>query len=605
MATATPLDIFKKAARQESDPAEASSRQAPPRAEDCPAAAGAPDVVGDDTARRWAWIFVGIGVFDRVLRWMLGFPLWGDESFLALNLIRRDYEQLTHALDTTQVAPVGYLWWEKSLIETFGCSELSLRAAALISGVAALVLFRLLAGRLLRGTSLVAAVGVFSVSYYPLRHAAEVKPYASDLLAAVLLLWGAVEWRINPRSIPRSLGLFVAALVALPLSYPAAFVAGGVSLALLAELLRSHPLRRGHPWRRGGELRPWLGWFAFNGAVVAMFGAIYWLAVRNQFEAMAIQLEETGKNMQWHWREGFPPSVSEPWKLVQWLFAAHTGETLAYPLGGDSPTCIPQAVLVVVGGMALWRSGRRFFPLAMLGMLSLALIAAFLGKYPYGYGERVQQHWVPFVCLLLGAGYGRGIAALGSAVLRRRLILVGGVLLLVLGAAWPAIDVAKPYKAANDRDHQEFSRWFWRFGGDGETLLCVSEDFDVHFFDPFQEIQYHVNKAIYRDPPGPGGFDRIAALPKNKPIRCVAYSYKGMPFSNELFERFTDSLEACGYVIVEERRHEVRIDHRPGTAVTYYVWRFESFRPDADLTKYQLLDKPAEREIRSKPYSPQ
>ena len=95
------------------------------------------------------------------------------------------------------------------------------------------------------------------------------------------------------------------------------------------------------------------------------------------------------------------------------------------------------------------------------------------------------------------------------------------------------------------------------------------------------------------------------SISKNKPIRCVAYSYKGMPFSNELFERFTDSLEACGYVIVEERRHEVRIDHRPGTAVTYYVWRFESFRPDADLTKYQLLDKPAEREIRSKPYSPQ
>jgi hypothetical protein len=598
MATATPLGFFKRTARAESDSAEASSAQATPQVENRTAAAAGADVVGDGTARRWAWIFVGVGVFDRVLRWMLAFPLWGDESFLALNLIRRDYEQLTHTLDTTQVAPIGYLWWEKSLLETFGCSELTLRAAALVSGVAALVLFRLLAGRLLRGTSLVAAVGVFAVAYYPLRHAAEVKPYASDLLAAVLLLWAAVEWRLNPRSLGRSVGLVAAALVALPLSYPAAFVAGGVSLALLAELWRGHPLRR------GGELRAWFGWVAFNGAVVVVFGAIYWLAVRNQFEAMAIQLQETGKNMQWHWREGFPPSVSEPWKFVQWLFAAHTGETLAYPLGGDSPTCFPQAALVLMGGLTLWRSGRRFFPLAMVGMLGLALIAAFLGKYPYGYGERVQQHWVPFVCLLLGAGYGRCMAAIGSAVLRRRLVRLGGVLLLVFGAAWPSIDVAKPYKAANDRGHQEFSRWFWQFGGDGEPLLCVTEDFGVHFFDPFQEIQYHVNKAIYRDPPGPGGPHRIAELPKHKAFRCVACAYKGTTFSKELFERWTDGLEACGYPCVEELRHEVRIDHHPGTAIIYYVWRFEPIRPDADLTKYRLLDKPADREIRSKPYSP-
>jgi len=228
-----------------------------------------------------------------------------------------------------------------------------------------------------------------------------------------------------------------------------------------------------------------------------------------------------------------------------------------------------------------------------------------LGKYPYGFGERVQQHWVPLVCLLLGAGYARSIGMFGSTLVRRRLIRLGGVLLLLLGAAWPLIDVARPYKAANDRDHQEFSRWFWRFAGDGEPLLCVNEDFGVRFFDPFQEIQYHVNKAIYRDPAGPGGADRLAAVPKQTPIRCVAYSYKGTSFSNELFERWTDGLEACGYLVVEERRFDVKIDHSPGTDVTYYVWRFEPTRADADLANYRLLDKPADREIRSKPYSPQ
>jgi hypothetical protein len=309
--------------------------------------------------------------------------------------------------------------------------------------------------------------------------------------------------------------------------------------------------------------------------------------------------------MEWHWREGFPPSWSEPWRLLRWFWAAHTGESLAYPLGGDSPTCVPQALLVLAGGLTMWRSGRWFSPLFALGMLGLSLTAAVLGKYPYGFGERVQQHWVPGVCLLLGAGYAWALGRVESPALRRKLIRAGGALLLILGAAWPTVDIARPYKAANDRDHQEFSRWFWRFAGNGEPLLCVSEDFGVRFFDPFQEIQYHVNKAIYREPAGPGGADRLAAVPPRTPIRCVAYSYKGQPFSNELFERWTDGLEACGYLIVEERRFDVKIDHRPGTDVTYYVWRFEPTRPTADLTKYRLLDRPAAREMRSPPYTPQ
>jgi hypothetical protein len=309
--------------------------------------------------------------------------------------------------------------------------------------------------------------------------------------------------------------------------------------------------------------------------------------------------------MGWHWREGFPPPFAEPLRLAGWLLAAHTGETLAYPLGGDSPTCIPQALLVIAGAIVAWRSGGRFFPSATVGTLALSLAAAFLGKYPYGFGERVQQHWVPLVCVLLGAGYAWCINRFGSATLRRRSIRAGGALLLILGAAWPAIDVAKPYKAANDRDHQEYSRWFWRFGGDGEPLLCVSEDFGVQLFDPFQEITYHVNKAIYREEPGPGGRHRLAAVPKNQPFRCVAFSYKGTTFPDKLFERWVDGMEACGYWIVEERRNDVRIDHRPGTAVTYYVWRCEPTRPDADLTKFRLPDKPEMRPFHKKPYSPQ
>ena len=40
----------------------------------------------------------------------------------------------------------------------------------------------------------------FAVSFYPIRHGAEIKPYACDLLAALVLLALAVEWMRSPES---------------------------------------------------------------------------------------------------------------------------------------------------------------------------------------------------------------------------------------------------------------------------------------------------------------------------------------------------------------------------------------------------------------------
>jgi hypothetical protein len=51
-----------------------------------------------------------------------------------------------------------------------------------LCGLASVILFRHLAVRLLRGIPLVLAVGIFATAFYPVRHSAEIKPYASDLL---------------------------------------------------------------------------------------------------------------------------------------------------------------------------------------------------------------------------------------------------------------------------------------------------------------------------------------------------------------------------------------------------------------------------------------
>jgi hypothetical protein len=40
-------------------------------------------------ARRWVLILLAAGVAWRLVRYGLGFPLWGDEAALMLNLVDR------------------------------------------------------------------------------------------------------------------------------------------------------------------------------------------------------------------------------------------------------------------------------------------------------------------------------------------------------------------------------------------------------------------------------------------------------------------------------------------------------------------------------------
>ena len=142
-----------------------------------------------DRRLEWAtWAFVGLGVLLRIVRYAMDYPLWWDEAFVAVNFIRRDYLDLLRPLDYGQVCPILFLWAELTVVKLLGFSEWSLRLFPLVCAIASVVLFRHVAGRVVRGVPLLLAVAIFAVAYHPIRHAADVKPYASDLLAALALL---------------------------------------------------------------------------------------------------------------------------------------------------------------------------------------------------------------------------------------------------------------------------------------------------------------------------------------------------------------------------------------------------------------------------------
>ena len=171
--------------------------------------------IADRWLTRATWAFVGLGVALRLMRYLMDYPLWWDEAFVAVNFIRRDYIGLLRPLDYGQVSPILFLWSELTFVKLLGFSEWSLRLFPLACAVASVFLFRHVASRVVRGVPLLLAVAIFATSFHPILHAADVKPYASDLLAALILLAMAVEWRRAPERAGWIWGLAAAAPICL------------------------------------------------------------------------------------------------------------------------------------------------------------------------------------------------------------------------------------------------------------------------------------------------------------------------------------------------------------------------------------------------------
>ena len=55
----------------------------------------------------WVVVLLALGVAQRLLRYLLRFPVWGDEAFVCLNLMDRDYLGLLRPLRFDQVAPLS------------------------------------------------------------------------------------------------------------------------------------------------------------------------------------------------------------------------------------------------------------------------------------------------------------------------------------------------------------------------------------------------------------------------------------------------------------------------------------------------------------------
>ncbi|MHB1157284.1 MAG: hypothetical protein ACYC26_10660 [Phycisphaerales bacterium] len=370
---------------------------------------------------------ITLGVGARVTRYAANLNLWGDEAYVAVNIVERTPAELMQPLNNRQVAPPMWLWAARGCWKAFDSLD-ALRLPAFISGLATLGVFTLLARRVSRTGETAWAVTLFAASYPLIRYSAEAKPYASDSLATTIILTCAAYAFLAPppsgeagrgnaktRRMPvqssddatsrsplqlppgggeKSWPLWLLAML-LPallwLSYPAVIVTAGVGIWAIIMLI----LRRRDPGHRPHR-RAVVACVITAGVAAALLGLLVVLPARHQADGF----------MQNFWQLGFPP-VEKPWRIPWWLLKVHTGKMMGYPFGDKNFGSTFTTVLFLAGAIAWWQSRRRAALTLLLAVMLAALAAACAGVYPYGVHVRIMLFLSPVICLLAGAGIER------------------------------------------------------------------------------------------------------------------------------------------------------------------------------------------------------
>ena len=485
--------------------------------------------VGDD---RWSdpdlsrltWAFLALGVLIRLIRLLLVHPLWGDECFVAANLIGRGWVGLLRPLDYQQVVPILFLWGELAVVKALGFSEWSLRLLPTACAIAGLFVFRHLASRLMKGLPLLMGVAIVAVALNPVRHGGEAKPYAADFFASTVLLALAVEWWRAPDRARWPWALTAATPFAMGFSLPSIFVLGGISLAMATSVLR---------FRKASVTAAYVAW---NAAILASFlGSLVLYG--------DLQSGETKAYMDHYWSALFPP-LDRPGWLVLWLVRAHTGHLFAYPVGGGNGASVLTVLIAGAGLVDLCRRGRGTIAVACVAPLGLALVASTIRVYPYGESERLTQFEGPMICLLAGHGLAWAIGRLRSPGSYRRAAVVCLVAFGAIGFGSIVADIVRPAKSREDLRAREFARWFWRDAGRDAEVACARTDLGLDFeggpIHYGRSADYLCYQAIFSSRHSRRAPLDWAKVSVARPLRCVLYD--GVPADSTLFAGWMDRM---------------------------------------------------------------
>jgi hypothetical protein len=328
----------------------------------------------------WLTLLIVLGLGLRGYHYLRNPAVWHDEAALVLNVLHKDFADQFGHLHFSEASPPLFSCLERAVVLALGDDTFALRLVPLLASCAAFLLVVALARRLLPPAGVLWVALAMGCSDRLLWHACEAKPYAVDVLVAAGLLALFVR-RPDAADADRALRrllltLALASPVLVFLSFPACFLLGGAALALFPAVLRAR------------SRAAWAGLGLFGVMLCGSFLLLYAGPVRAQKDEHMVCCWE---NRLPHWDR---PALVPVMAVVS---LTEVGRYALEPVGQYL------APLAVVGGVWLWRTGRRRLLGFLVAPLGLVMVAWLLGHYPVG-PVRVVVFAAPAVLLLMAAG---------------------------------------------------------------------------------------------------------------------------------------------------------------------------------------------------------
>ncbi len=290
---------------------------------------------------------------------------WLDESWLADNIISRDFAGLLRPLDFYQGAPLGFLFAEKLSTMAFGQNELALRLLPMAASIATLVLLARIGCRLGERVGPI-AVTLGALAPGLIYYANEGKQYSVDVTVTLLMIDACLVCWQEGLSTIRAAGLALLGATVLWFSHPSVFTMAGVGTTLIV----------------GFALRG-----QFRDAALATAASATWLA--SFAGEYAIQLRELSQNrlLSEFWSHGYlalpPQSFRDVSRYFILGFSSFGVPFEDYSEGSFGRTMAPLALALWAAGVGVLAAGRRWAVLAILATpLAIAVAMAAVSTYP-------------------------------------------------------------------------------------------------------------------------------------------------------------------------------------------------------------------------------
>ena len=331
------------------------------------------------TIQKLSILLILIGIALRIYHFFANRSLWLDEALLSNNIISRDFAGLLGPLDDRQIAPIGFLFFQKLSIILFGANEYALRLFSLLCGIGSLPLFYFTIKKIADEKAAFLGLLFFVFGKYLLYYSHEAKQYNADLLAYLLILYFIYLKDLSKLNYQKLVGISLLGALTVWFSHISIIL-----LSTLGSVIFIESLLKKDPKRIIKILVPCSIWLASIAAVYLLF--LY----NNSNEGIQ---QSVFASIGY-----FPPSPFRV-KDIPWLFDI-TIHAIQYPLGTMSGVFI---LLLMFCGV-FYAIKKRNYKVLLAGLPILVHLAiSYFKLYPF-YG-RFLLYTIVYSLILLSLGF--------------------------------------------------------------------------------------------------------------------------------------------------------------------------------------------------------